>query len=252
MKDPRHILITGASSGIGEALAGEYADAGIRLSLSGRNKDRLQAVAGHCRSRGAVVDEAVVDVCDATAMREWITACWQRQPIDLIVANAGIALATGGAEEMEERTRKIFAVNVDGVLNTIFPALPAMCERQRGQIAIVSSLAGFRGMPSAPAYSASKAAVRALGEGLRGRLAPKGIEVNVVAPGFVKSRITADNSFPMPFLMEAEAAARRIRRGLARNQGRIAFPRRLYAVIWLLSCLPDALAGRLLGGMPKK
>ncbi len=252
MNDPHHILITGASSGIGAALAREYAMNGTRLSLSGRDATRLQAVATHCRALGADVEETVIDVRDGAAMREWITACWQRQPIDLIIANAGIALATGGPAEMEERTREIFAVNVDGVLNTIFPALPAMCERRHGQIAIVSSLAGFRGMPSAPAYSASKAAVKALGEGLRGRLRPHGIAVNVITPGFVKSRITGANNFPMPLLMEADTAARRIRRGLAHNRGRIAFPRRLHAVVWLLSCLPDRLAGRLLGGMPKK
>ena len=120
------------------------------------------------------------------------------------------------------------------------------------QVAIMASLAGFRGMPTAPAYCASKAAVRVWGEALRGELYPHGIAVSVVCPGFVRSPMTAGNRFPMPFLMSAERAALRVKRGLAKNRGRIAFPRRLYALIWLAMVLPSALVDRLVRRPPKK
>jgi len=121
-----------------------------------------------------------------------------------------------------------------------------MKQRGRGQIAIVSSLAGFRGMPSAPAYSASKAAVKVYGEALRGELHEDGIGVTVVCPGFVKSRITDRNEFHMPFLMEADDAARIILRGLERNRARICFPWPMHAAAWLLGALPPAWTDSLL------
>jgi short-subunit dehydrogenase len=137
-------------------------------------------------------------------------------------------------------------------MNTVLPSLPGLRARRRGQIAIVSSLAGFRGLPGAPSYSASKAAVRVWGEALRGHLAPEGISVSVVCPGFVRSRMTAVNRFPMPFLMDAAPAAARIKRGLARNKARIAFPWQLTGFVWLLTALPPGLTDRFLRRLPQK
>jgi len=249
MREPRSILITGASSGIGEALARLYAGPGTTLALSGRDAARLEAVAAACRAAGAAVSAATVDATHRAGMAGWIAACDAARPLDLVVANAGV---DGTAVAETERARFLVEVNVVGVLNTLEPAIEAMRPRRRGQLAIVSSLAGFRGMPGAPAYGASKAAVRSLGEGLRGRLARDGLEVAVVCPGFVTSRMTANNRFPMPFLMDAERAARIVRDGLAKGRGRIAFPWPMYAAVWLLNALPDGLAHRLTRRLPDK
>ncbi|WP_114391853.1 SDR family NAD(P)-dependent oxidoreductase [Oleisolibacter albus] len=252
MRDPHSILITGGSSGIGEALALAYAAPGIRLLLTGRDAQRLHAVADACESRGAVVERAVLDVTDRQAMAAWLQAQDDRHPIDLAIANAGISAGTGDGGESEEQARSIFAVNLDGVLNTVHPLIPRMLARRRGQLALISSLAGFRGLPGAPAYCASKAAVRIYGEALRGELAGQGVQVSVVCPGFVRSRMTAVNRFPMPFLMDAERSAAIIRRGLAANRARIAYPFPTYCVSWLLGVLPPALTDRLLAAAPRK
>jgi short-subunit dehydrogenase len=127
-----------------------------------------------------------------------------------------------------------------------------MGPRRRGQIAIMASLAGFVGMPGAPAYGASKAAVRVLGEALRGRHAAEGLEISVVCPGFVRTRMTFDNRFPMPFLWDADRAALRIVRGLARNQGRIAFPWPMYLGVRTLQLLPQRLLEGLMARIPRK
>lgn len=246
------ILITGASSGIGAALAQAYAAPDVRLVLGGRNPERLNAVARACRDAGATVAARIADVTDRTAMTEWVTAEDAVRPLDLVIANAGISAGTGGGTEPPEQTRAIFAVNVDGVLNTVLPALECMRPRRAGQIGIVSSVAGFRGFPGAPAYCASKAAVKVWGEGLRGWLASEGIGVSVILPGFVETGMTAANAFPMPFLMPSDRAARIIQRGLTRNRGRIAFPWPTVAAAWLAGALPDALVDRLTRRLPGK
>lgn len=250
---PRSILITGASSGIGAALARAYAGPGRLLALSGRNQARLEETAQSCRDAGAEVDARVLDVTDRDAMRQWIAAIDARRELDLLIANAGVS--GGSADDTTEddaRTREIFAVNLGGVVNTVMPAVAAMRDRRQGQIAIVSSIAGYRGTPSAPAYAASKCAVKAWGEGLRGVLAEDGISVTVICPGFVESRITDANDFPMPFLMSAERAAGLIKRRLTRAPAVIAFPLPMVATMWLISTLPAALAIRLLAATPKK
>lgn len=252
---PKSILITGASSGIGEALALNYATPGMTLALSGRNSGRLNAVADACRAKGATVEAHIVDVADRTEMENWLAFAEARAPLDLVIANAGISGGTSGTPgrgEGPHQTRRIFDINVNGLLNTLLPVIDPMQQRGHGQIALMSSAASFRGMPSAPAYSASKAAVRAYGEALRGTLAPAGIRVSVICPGFVRSRITDANRFHMPLLMDADRAARIIRRGLERNKARIAFPFPTYFGAWLLGALPPRLTEPLVRKLPEK
>lgn len=251
---PKAILITGASSGLGEGLALHYAAPGVFLALSGRNRDRLETAAQLCRARGAIVETLNACITDRETVAQWIEDVDGRQPLDLVIANAGISGGTGGSMTGEgvEQARHIFDVNVTGVFNTIEPVLPRMIERKAGQIAVVSSLAGFRGWPGAPAYSASKGAVRFYGEALRGSLAGTGVNVNVICPGFVRTRMTEANDFPMPFLMDRERAADIIARGLAANRGRIAFPWPTHFSAWFASILPDFVAQWVLRQMPAK
>ncbi len=252
MTHPTSLLITGASSGIGAALARAYARPGTSLFLLGRNEARLAGVAQGCGAAGAAVSQATIDVTDRAALEDWIQACDAAVPLDLVIANAGVSAGTGAGGESADQIRRILATNLDGVVNTVLPALAGMRRRKSGQIALMSSLAGFRGFPGAPAYCASKAAVRAWGESLRGSLYADGIRVTVVCPGFVRSPMTAINPFPMPFLVEAERAARIIKRGLTRNRARIAFPWPLAAAIWLLTALPPGLSDPAMRRLPEK
>ena len=252
MRDPRAILITGASSGLGAALAIAYAKAGVTLALSGRDASRLARTAETCRLQGASVHSAIVDVGDAAATARWIAEIDDAHPLDLVIANAGISGGTGSGGESDEQTREIFKINVDGVVNTALPALARMAARGKGQVAIMSSLAGFRGLPGAPAYCASKAAVRIWGEALRGEYASRGVDVNVICPGYVETPMTSVNKFPMPFLMPPDRAAQIMKRGLARNKARIAYPWPMYALVRLIAALPQAVMDPLVARLPKK
>ena len=135
MRDPRSILITGASSGIGAALARNYAVPGVVLHLGGRNAARLDEIARECKARGADARTAIVDVVDAPACARWVAACDAIAPLDLVIANAGISAGTDGkawADEVPDLVRRIFAVNVGGTINTVLPAVAAMRPRKRG------------------------------------------------------------------------------------------------------------------------
>lgn len=248
------ILITGASSGIGESLAVYYAQEGTTLLLTGRNEARLDGVLRQCREKGADVLACLIDVTDRVAFSSWLLQADEIHPIDLVIANAGISGGTGGVSETEwiPAEYRIFDVNVSGVLNTILPLLPRMIARRSGQIGIMSSLASFSGWPGAPAYSASKAAVRVYGEALRGTVGSLGIGVSVICPGFVESRMTAVNNYKMPFFMTAPQAASIIARGLAGNKARIAFPWQTLVMSGFIGLLPPALTSWLLAQLPAK
>lgn len=246
---PKHIVITGASSGIGAALEQVYSASGRRLSLIARNRGRLEAVASNVRVRGAGVDVYVADVTDPNAIERVLTTCDLLQPVDLLIASAGIG---GGASlardcgELGHIAREILTTNTLGVVNTITPMLPRFVARKQGQIAIVSSLAGLVSLPACPAYSASKAAARAYGAALRGLLAPLGVTVSVVCPGFVDTPMSASLPFRPPFLWTADRAARHVARALEDGRREILFPWPLAFAVRLAAILPNALADRLL------
>tara|TARA_R110002072_G_scaffold136308_1_gene278678 strand:+ start:1312 stop:2085 length:774 start_codon:yes stop_codon:yes gene_type:complete len=250
---PQAVLITGASSGLGEALALAYAAPGVRLYLCGRDRARLMAVVAQCRAKGADAKGEALDVTDAAGQQAWIDRAAGQGPLDLVIANAGISAGTGGKGlESAEQTRRILAVNIDGLVNTALPAAHLLARQGHGHLALMSSLAAFRGFPGAAAYCGSKAFVRVWGESLRGDLAASGVSLSVICPGYVMSRITAANSFPMPLLMPADKAARIIRAGLAGKRARIAFPLPVYFVAWLLGALPPGLVDPLIRRLPKK
>ena len=241
-------LITGASSGIGEALAIECAKRGDTLFLCGRNAQRLEQVVRRCRALNAATYGTVLDVTDREAVEAWIQASDVIAPIDRVFANAGI----GTGEENEENVRRTFAVNVGGTLNVVLPAIALFRPRSTGQIIITASIAGYGPLKSCPSYSATKSCLKTWGLGLRGMLSNTGIKVSVVCPGFVRSRITDRNTCPMPFFMEADQAARIILNGVRRNVGLIAFPWQMRFATWLLSVLPFRLNEWINSILPQK
>lgn len=252
MKNPLNILITGAGSGIGRALAIAYSKPNVNLFLCGRKLERLQSTKILCEALKANVLLEIIDVTDEVTTKNWIEKIEETHAIDLIIANAGISAGTAGGTESFDQVKKIFTTNVNGVLNVIHPLIEKMKLRKRGQIALISSLAGFRGLPSSPAYSASKSAVRVYGESLRGNLAPFGIEVNSICPGYIKTPMTDANDFPMPFIMEVEKCAKIIKKSLEKNKSRIAFPFPLYFVVWLATLLSTKITDPIFARLPGK
>ena len=227
-------LITGASSGIGEALALACAKRGDTLFLCGRNAERLEAVARKCRAFNVPTYGTVVDVTDEAEVRGWMQSCDDLAPLDRVFSNAGI----GTGAETTENVRRTFRTNVDGNLNVVLTAIDLFRKRAAGQILITASIAGYGPLKSCPAYSATKSCLKTWGLSLRGMLAPEGIRVSVICPGFVRSRITDQNTCPMPFFMEADKAADIILRRADRNVGLIAFPWQMRFATWWLSTLP--------------
>lgn len=252
MQNLKNILITGASSGIGRALAISYSNAEVNLFLCARNEEKLLNTKRLCEELKAKVYIKILDVTDYQSCFEWIDEITENYQIDLVIANAGISAGTAGGVESFQQIKQIFDTNLYGVLNIINPIVQHMKNKKSGQIAIISSLAGFRGLPSSPAYSASKAAVRVYGEGLRGNLAEFGIKVNVVCPGYVKTPMTAVNNFFMPWILEVNEAAKIIKVKLSKNKSRISFPFPLYFVIWFLTMISTSITDPIFAKLPKK
>lgn len=252
MSSFRSVLITGASSGIGESLARALSGPGVTMSITGRDKARLEAVKNALKSSGADVHAYQIDVTDWAAMSALIADIEIIRPLDLVIANAGISSSAGAGDDEGDKTRDVFATNLAGVLNTVLPSVTVMRQRRQGRIAIVGSVAGFRGMPTAPAYSASKVAVKAWGEAIRPQLAKDGIGLSLIYPGFVESRITDSNSFRMPFIMPADRAAKIIISALQQGKRTIAFPWQTVWMMRLLTLLPGPLYDIVLSKAPKK
>ncbi len=252
MKLFQHIIITGASSGIGAALAEAYAAPGIVLGLMGRDTARLETVAARCREKGAVILLGQVEVANAAAMREWLLHFDNTYPTDLLIANAGISGGTAEGLESLDQMKQLFTVNLEGVWHSVLPILERMQWRKRGQIGIVASLAGYRGFPGAPTYCASKAALICWGEAMRGLMMPHSVGMSVICPGFVKTPMTDVNEYAMPFMVSAEAIATACVKGLARNKARICYPLPAHLLMWLLRTLPASLTDGIFTRLPAK
>lgn len=252
ISNPTSIFITGASSGIGKALCDAYAKPNIHLFLCGRNLERLNAIAKKCNEKGAIVHSFQFDITDKVATRKALLDAHAIKPLDLVIANAGVSGGVLGLEDTEFSIRQIFDTNIYGVINTVLPTIEIFKQQKRGQIALMSSIAGFRGLMNCPAYSSSKNFVKAWGEALRGSLKQDNINVSVICPGFVKTPLTDKNLFKMPFLMQPDKAANIIIDGLQKNKGIIAFPKIMHFSIALLTALPRCITNPIFEYLPKK
>jgi short-subunit dehydrogenase len=238
---PRVITITGASSGIGRALALRYARNGTCLRLIARNMARLREVVDQCQAQGAEVRYQTIDVRNRVAIAQWLCEMDQNQPIDLVIANAGVSSGTAG-ERLRNNFDGDFEVadtNIFGALNTVLPLLPAMIARRRGQLAFMSSIAGMVPVAGAAMYSASKAAVLSYGLALRASLEDSNLRVSVICAGFVKSQMARRHIGWKPFEMSTELAAELIVQGLNKNRALIAFPASLAICARIAALLPE-------------
>lgn len=239
--EPKTILITGATGAIGGALARYYAAPGICLILHGRNAAALGEIAGACTDAGADVITQLLDLRDIGGLQRWAAELVATHMPDLLIANAGINIHNGAERQGEQWAdmEALLDINVKSTLALVNAFLPAMRRRRSGQIALMSSLAAFHGLPVTPTYSASKAALKAYGEAMRGWLVQDNIQVNVIMPGYVKSDMADAMPGPKPFLWDATRAATVIAKGLANNRAKISFPFPLNVGTWLLALLPS-------------
>lgn len=238
------IVISGASRGLGAALAERFAMPGVTLRLIARSARGLAETAARCTALGATVDTAALDVRDGAAVAAQLLLWQAVRPIDCIIANAGIARGVrpdGRWEGMDGATEQV-TVNLLGAMHLVEPLLPAMRERRAGRIVLIASVAAYRGLPDAPGYAASKAGLRAYGEGLRAALAPRGVGVTVVLPGFFDSAMGERWSGPRPLAISLDAAADRTWRAIRRGARRAAFPLPLAAVLRLVDAMPAGLS----------
>lgn len=243
-----NIVVTGASSGIGAALARLYARQRARLLLIARDQERLAKIAEACAAEAALVETASVDVRERAAMQSVIREFDARHPLDVVVANAGITniLAPDAPVEPGEAVERVISTNLLGAFNTLAPAAERMAARGAGRIGLVGSIAGLRGLPYSPAYCASKAGLKTLGEAMRARLGKFGVTVTVASVGFVETPLDDGIASPKPFRMSPERAAARIAAAIGAGRAHVAFPLPLAAAARLLSLLPPRLGDALL------
>jgi len=247
-------MITGASSGIGAAVAAELHGRGWRVGLIARREERLKELVAEL---GENADFVAADVSDEASLNDAVRALESRLgPCDLMFANAGIGDGRSARDFSASATKTILKVNVEGVIHAFAAVLPGMMERGGGTLAATSSVAGFRGLPNFGPYSASKAYVTTLLEAMRVDLRGEGIRVSTVHPGFVVSELTDKNAFNMPFLVKTERAGRIIANGLEAGKAEINFPWQMIYLMKLVRWVPNWLYDRAVGALsptnPKK
>lgn len=234
------IWITGASQGIGKALALAYAQKGHTVAISARGEEKLQQVVDEAASLSGRIFALPCDVTD----REQVADCLQhlisgeRLP-DRVILNAGTHQPMSAREFSADTVEKLLQINTLGAATPLEVLLPHYLQQGKGQLAIVASVAGYRGLPTASAYGASKAALINLAESLRAELYRSGVDIRLINPGFVKTPLTDKNEFDMPFLITAEEAAQAITKGLAGKRFEVVFPTRMAIAMSLLKWLPD-------------
>lgn len=243
----KRVWLTGASQGIGRSLAHELAARGARLALTARDEHRLKEVGEELKSVGGDFLLTPGDVTDAQRMREIASEIVRRfGGIDILIANAGTHVFTQPESFDAAEYMELMTLNYGGMLNCIEAALPGMLARSSGQIVGVASLAGYRGLPRAAAYGASKAAMINFLESLRFHTALANVQVTIINPGFVKTPLTDKNDFHMPFLIAPDRAARIMCDGIARRRDVIAFPIPFSWLISLLRVIPFPLYKRIM------
>ncbi|RUR32206.1 SDR family NAD(P)-dependent oxidoreductase [Vreelandella andesensis] len=240
---PRCVLITGATGAIGGALAHAYATSTTHLVLHGRNRQSLDELAIACREKGAHVSLSTASLTDETELNAWLDMLCTEHVPDIVIANAGINTHPGeNTLEPWDEVQALLDINLKVPIAMAQRLVPAMQARGSGQLVFISSLAGWHGLPTTPSYSASKAGIKAYGEGLRGLLEPHGIGVTVVMPGYVTSPMCNAMPGPKPWEWSPERAANAIQRGITANRARISFPFPLNFGTWWLAVLPAGIS----------
>ncbi len=239
-------LITGASTGIGAALALELARRGHSVGLIARRSELLAELAGRIEQAGGKAAYAAVDVTRKDDLEAAVRELESRLgPCDLLVANAGSGTPTHAKKNPVADIEWMIDINVRGVLYAVGAVRPGMVERKRGHVAAVSSVAGFRGLPAHAGYSASKAYVTTMFESFRVDLRPLGIACTAIHPGYIDTPLTRKNKFYMPWLMSAEKAAKIIADGLDRRKAEVTFPWQMYLLMSFARLVPNWIYDRL-------
>nr|AID69660.1 short chain dehydrogenase [uncultured organism] len=234
------VWITGASSGLGHALALEMASRSYRLLVTARKRPALEALAAEIEEKfhGVTVQIAEGDVTDAPRMAAIVHDALAEGGIDIAVLNAGIYIPIDGTRPDLDAMHTTFDVNLKGTSNCLVPLIGVMRPRRAGHIAIVASVAGYSGLPMSMAYGATKAGLINLAEALRLDTDRMGIKLQLINPGFVETPATDDNPFEMPFLLKVDDAARRMADGLEKGGFEITFPKRFTYQLKVLRLLP--------------
>ena len=235
-------FITGASSGFGRGLALRFARQGYALGLAARRVEMLDALADEIRAFGGKVGVYPCDVADRENLLSAIRQCEaELGPIDLMIANAGVSTHAHPEELDSREVERVMKINFLGAVTATEGVLKGMLERGRGQVVVVSSLAGFQGLVLHGSYCASKAAMNGFFESLRLDVAKQGVDVTIITPGFVKTEMTARSPYPMPFLMELDPALDIMVRGILKKKRLVKFPMPLSTVAWWFRVIPRGL-----------
>ncbi len=236
----KNIFITGASSGIGEYVAYEYAKQGATIGLAARRKELLEKVSAKCKELGGKPIIYEINVSNQTATKiaidDFIT---DSGGIDIVIANAGFSgrvdLKSGNSDEIN----RMLSTNILGVTNTILPAIPKMIKQQSGRVVVVSSIAGFRGLPGRSGYSASKVAIRFMANSWRALFAKYGISFTTICPGFIDTDLTSDHKYHMPFLMNVDVFAKKMVNAIEKKKKTYIAPWQWRFVIPLIKAVPE-------------